>query len=110
MEDVTIVFDKGNNSKDNFKLIDNEEGLHYVGGLVSSYFKDLIKEANENFTTTKIDNQGIPLTGVATTYCGFPVWLPRRPGQARHRPWALWQPLAEGAGRRVFHGSGRFDD
>lgn len=61
LEDVTIVFDKGNNSKDNFKLIDNEEGLHYVGGLVSSYFKDLIKEANDNFTTTKIDNKDVPI-------------------------------------------------
>ena len=55
--DVTIVFDKGNNSKDNFKQIDSCEGLHYVAGLVSSYFKDLIEEANKNFQTMDIDGK-----------------------------------------------------
>ncbi|MBM2817395.1 MAG: hypothetical protein HW421_4157, partial [Ignavibacteria bacterium] len=61
LEDITIVFDKGNNSKDNFKLIDNEKGLYYVGGLVSSYFKELIKEANNNLTTIRIDDKEVPV-------------------------------------------------
>jgi transposase len=49
VEDVTLIFDKGNNSKANFKMIDEENNLHYVGGPVSSHFKELIKEAHSNF-------------------------------------------------------------
>lgn len=59
--DLTIVFDKGNNSKENFKEIDNSPGLHYVAGLVSSHFKDLIEEANKNFQTMTIDGEEIPI-------------------------------------------------
>lgn len=61
ISEVTIVFDKGNNSKENFKEIDNCEGLHYVAGLVSSYFKELIEEANKNFQTMTIDDEEIPV-------------------------------------------------
>ncbi len=59
--DVTIVFDKGNNSNENFKEIDNCEGLHYVAGLDSSHFKDLIEEANKNFQTMTIEGEDIPV-------------------------------------------------
>jgi transposase len=61
ISEITLVFDKGNNSKENFKEIDNCEGLHYVAGLVSSYFKELIEEANNNFQTMKIDGEEIPV-------------------------------------------------
>lgn len=57
--DITIIFDKGNNSKDNFKKVDSEEGLYYVGGLVPSYFKDLIEEANRKFSTIKVRGEEI---------------------------------------------------
>ena len=60
LADVTIVFDKGNNSKDNFKLLDGESDLHYVGGLVPSYFKALIKEANRNFLKIRIGDEMLP--------------------------------------------------
>jgi transposase len=60
LTDITIVFDKGNNSKENFALLDAEAGLHYVGGLVSSHFVDLITEANKNFTNLIIDDEKIP--------------------------------------------------
>jgi transposase len=60
LTDITIVFDKGNNSKDNFALLDAEAGLHYVGGLVSSHFIELIKEANKNFLTIVIDEEKVP--------------------------------------------------
>ena len=60
LTDITIVFDKGNNSKENFALLDAEAGLHYVGGLVSSHFVDLIAEANKNFTNITIDDEKIP--------------------------------------------------
>ena len=58
---VTIVFDKGNNTKANFKLIDAEDGLYYVGGLVSSYFRDLILEANSKFEIIEINGEPIPI-------------------------------------------------
>lgn len=61
LTDITIVFDKGNNSKDNFKMIDDEKNLCYVGGLVSSYFKNLILEANENFSTILINDEEAPV-------------------------------------------------
>ena len=57
--DITIIFDKGNNSKDNFKKVDCEEELYYVGGLVTSYFKDLVEEANRKFTTIKVKGEEI---------------------------------------------------
>jgi len=57
--DITIIFDKGNNSKDNFKKVDCEEELYYVGGLVTSYFKDLVEEANKKLTTIKVGDEKI---------------------------------------------------
>ena len=57
--DITIIFDKGNNSKDNFKKVDCEEELYYVGGLVTSYFKDLVEEANRKLTTIKVGGEEI---------------------------------------------------
>jgi transposase len=57
--DITIIFDKGNNSKDNFKKVDCEEELYYVGGLVTSYFKDLAEEANRKFTAIKVRGEEI---------------------------------------------------
>lgn len=59
LTDITVLFDKGNNSKDNFRKLDREEGLYYVGSLVPSYFQDLIEEANREFTTIKVRDQEI---------------------------------------------------
>lgn len=61
VEDITLVFDKGNNSKNNFKMLDEQQDIYYVAGLVPSYFKDLIAEANQNFETTTIDGEDIPV-------------------------------------------------
>lgn len=41
LEDITIVFDKGNNSKGNFAELD-KVNLPYVASLVASYHEDLI--------------------------------------------------------------------
>lgn len=60
LTDVTLVFDKGNNSRENFKILDSEPGIHYVGGLVSSYFKELICEANKGFEPIDINDEQIP--------------------------------------------------
>jgi len=59
LKDVTLVFDKGNNSKDNFKKLASQE-LFYVAGLVPSHFKDLIEEANKNFEPILIGDDKIP--------------------------------------------------
>lgn len=39
---ITIVYDKGNNSKDNQKALDNS-GYHFIGSLVLANFKKLLK-------------------------------------------------------------------
>ncbi len=57
LADITVIFDKGNNSKENFRKLDSEKDLYYVGSLVPSYFKDLIEEANKEFTTIKVRDQ-----------------------------------------------------
>ena len=42
--DITIVFDRGNNSEDNIALLDNGDiKLHYVGGLKKNQAADLYK-------------------------------------------------------------------
>jgi len=61
LADITVVFDKGNNSKENFKMLDDQKDLHYVGGLVPSHFIDLINEANKNFGTMEIGEEEIPI-------------------------------------------------
>ncbi len=71
LSDVTLIFDKGNNSKENFKKIDSAEGLYYVAGLVSSYFKDLIQEANNNFQTMLIDGEEVPVYRIKKEIWGF---------------------------------------
>lgn len=40
-EEITLVFDKGNNSKDNMKKLD-QSPFHFIGSLVPSYNKDLL--------------------------------------------------------------------
>lgn len=60
LSDITLVFDKGNNSKANFAMLDSK-ACFYVGGLVPSYFKELIKEANKNFSTITIENEQLPI-------------------------------------------------
>lgn len=61
LTEITLVFDKGNNSKENFKQMDDCQGLHYVAGLVSSYFKELIEDANKNFEIMEIAGEQIPV-------------------------------------------------
>jgi len=69
LKDVTLVFDKGNNTKDNFKKIASQK-LYYVAGLVPSHFKDLIKEANKHFEPISINGEEIPAWRVKRTIWG----------------------------------------
>jgi transposase len=60
LNDVTLVFDKGNNTKDNFALLASQS-LYYVAGLVPAHFKALIIEANNCFTPIMINDEEIPV-------------------------------------------------
>ena len=61
-ERVTLVFDKGNHSKDAFAAID-EIGLGFVASRKSSTHKDLLHVPRENFTKTIL-----PITKKAVEY------------------------------------------
>jgi len=49
----TVIFDRGNNSKNNLNLI-KAEGLHYVGALVPHQHKELVNEAFNNLEQVEI--------------------------------------------------------
>jgi transposase len=49
--DITIIFDRGNNSQDNIDQLENENfPLHYVGGLKKNQCADLFDIARTEFT------------------------------------------------------------
>jgi len=52
----TLVFDRGNNSKDNLRRLQRHH-LHYVGALRPSDHRELVAEAESNFTETDIDGR-----------------------------------------------------
>ena len=47
LSELTLIFDKGNNSKDNFELIDSLK-IHYVGSVKLSEFKSLAEISNKD--------------------------------------------------------------
>lgn len=49
----TLVFDRGNNSKENMQLVANAQ-MHYVGALTPYQHKDLIKEAQNHYKPIQI--------------------------------------------------------
>lgn len=61
LSQVTLIFDKGNNSKENFQFIDRLK-LHYVGSKKLGELKDLaeVSNADERFTPCK--TQGLENT------------------------------------------------
>jgi transposase len=54
-EKHTVVFDRGNNSKKNLKIVE-ELDMHYVGALTPYHHKDLINDAVDNFQELDLDN------------------------------------------------------
>jgi transposase len=52
----TIVFDRGCNSKDNFKKV-KSLNLHYIGALTPSHHEKIISAAEGKFTTVQVDNR-----------------------------------------------------
>ena len=57
LEDITLVFDQGNNSKKMLKNV--TDGIHFVGALSPYHHKALIKEANDSMTTVSINGRDV---------------------------------------------------
>lgn len=53
VDELVLVLDKGNNSEDNFKAI--KEKLNWIGSLVPTHHKDLLKLPLENYEGTWTD-------------------------------------------------------
>jgi len=58
---LTLIFDKGNNSKDNFKLIDSLK-VHYVGSVKLSEFKSLAEISNKDSRLITSESVGLEST------------------------------------------------
>ena len=54
VDDITLVYDKGNNSRANQALVDNS-GLHFVGSLVPSQHVDLLAIPAEQYRSIQDD-------------------------------------------------------
>ena len=49
--DITLVFDRGNNSEDNLELLENEElNFHYVGGLKKNQVPELFAVSKSDYS------------------------------------------------------------
>ena len=57
LEDITLLFDQGNNSKKMLKNVD--DGIHFVGALSPYHHKALIEEANDSMTTISINGRDV---------------------------------------------------
>ena len=66
---ITLVFDKGNNSKENFRLLENSP-YHFVGSLVPTQHEDLLDIPRRSFDTL----QGHRLAGVRAFRCTREVY------------------------------------
>ena len=57
LEDITLVFDQGNNSKKMLKEV--TDNIHFVGALSPYQHKDLIKEANSSMSSVSIKGRDV---------------------------------------------------
>ena len=57
LEDITLVFDQGNNSKKMLKNV--TDGIYFVGALSPYHHKVLIEEANDSMTTVSINGDDV---------------------------------------------------
>jgi transposase len=57
LEDITVVFDQGNNSKETLRSVDH--AVHFVGALSPYQHKSLIEEANKSLTENSIGGRKI---------------------------------------------------
>jgi len=54
----TLVFDRGNNSKENLSIVKNL-GFYYVGALTPYHHKEIINRAMENMATIRLNNESL---------------------------------------------------
>jgi transposase len=57
VKDITIVFDKGNNSRDNLDAVENSP-YHFIGSLVTTHHKELLEISDDCFDS--LEDQGLP--------------------------------------------------
>ena len=57
LEEITLVFDQGNNSKKMLKEVTGQ--IHFVGALSPYHHKDLIKEANNSVKSVSINGKDV---------------------------------------------------
>lgn len=55
---ITLIFDKGNNSKTNFKLLNERVGFFILGSLKPSEFQHMLQTPIEKFDKSYIDDKG----------------------------------------------------
>lgn len=67
LENITLVFDQGNNSREILKDVD--KNIHFVGALSPYQHKDLIKEANNNLNIISVNNYELECYRLRTRIC-----------------------------------------
>jgi transposase len=67
LEDITIIFDQGNNSKETLKEVDST--LYFVGALSPSHHKTLIEKANKVMSQISIGSKDLHCYRTRT-----PIW------------------------------------
>lgn len=55
-EEITVVFDKGNNSKDNLDQLKSRKDVHLLGSLTPSHFPELLKTRISRFEKDVLKN------------------------------------------------------
>ena len=57
LEDITLVFDQGNNSRETLKEVDST--IHFVGAISPYHHKDLVERANKSMSRVSIAGRDI---------------------------------------------------
>ncbi|MCE5225570.1 MAG: IS1634 family transposase [Porphyromonadaceae bacterium] len=69
LENHTLVFDRGNNSKKNLELL-QELGIHYVGALTPYHHKELVEEASSLMQDVSVNGKIISACKLRKTIWG----------------------------------------
>jgi len=63
--DITLIFDKGNNSLANFSLLEKHDNVHFVGSLIPSDYPGLMRMRLSRYSSITIGD-GKPLSVFST--------------------------------------------
>jgi len=69
LEDITIVFDQGNNSKDILRTVDRD--IHFVGALSPAQHKKMVEQANASITSLLVRGKEVPCFRTRTQIWGL---------------------------------------